>query len=216
MDPFRICLALGPIAVYLLLLGGINLHRRPLVVSGARDMAALGLALSGAVIVGPLELFMPVAAAINFGSFVWVLLIALYSMALAALLLLQRPRIVIYNLTSGELRPVLAGLVRDLDPEARWAGDSLSLPGLGVQLFLEDVPAMRNVSLVATHGRQDYQGWSKLEISLGRAIEELAVPRNPRGLSLLVAGSLLVGLLVLLVSRNPDAVAQSLSQLFTR
>jgi len=216
MDPFRLCLALGPIAVYLLLLGGINLHRRPLVVSGARDTAALGLAVAGVGIVGPLELVMPVAAAINFGAFGWVRLIALYGMVLAALLLLQRPRLVIYNLTSGELRPVLAGLVRDLDPEARWAGDSVSLPALGVQLFLEDVPAMRNVSLVATHGRQDYQGWRKLETSLGRALEELAVQRNPRGLSLLVAGSLLVGLLVLLVSRNPDAVAQSLSQLFTR
>ncbi len=61
MDPFRICLALGPIAVYLLLLGGINLHRRPLVVSARAIWPHWGWRLSGAVIVGPLELFMPVA-----------------------------------------------------------------------------------------------------------------------------------------------------------
>ena len=38
MDPFRVCLALGPVAIYLLLLGAINLSRRPLLVSGACAM----------------------------------------------------------------------------------------------------------------------------------------------------------------------------------
>ena len=39
MDPFRLCLALGPVAIYLLLLGAVNLSRRPLLVSGVRDAA---------------------------------------------------------------------------------------------------------------------------------------------------------------------------------
>ena len=34
MDPFRLCLALGPVAVHLLLLGAVNVSRRPLLVSG--------------------------------------------------------------------------------------------------------------------------------------------------------------------------------------
>ena len=47
MDPFRLCLALGPAAIYFLLLGTINLSRRPLLVSGGRDTATLALAITG-------------------------------------------------------------------------------------------------------------------------------------------------------------------------
>ncbi|MEI7903478.1 MAG: hypothetical protein WCK89_24835, partial [bacterium] len=61
MDPFRLCLAFGPVAIYAVLLGAINLLRRPFAVSGTRDAAALGLAVSGLVIVGPIELFLPPA-----------------------------------------------------------------------------------------------------------------------------------------------------------
>ena len=67
MEPFHQCLALGPVAIYLLLLGVINLARRPLVVSGGRDAAALGLALSGLVFVGPMALLFPEGLAAHFG-----------------------------------------------------------------------------------------------------------------------------------------------------
>ena len=46
------------------------------------------------------------------------LLVTMYSM-------MMRPRIVVYNLTQDELRPILAELARRLDPGARWAGESL-------------------------------------------------------------------------------------------
>jgi hypothetical protein len=58
MDPFRFCLALLPLAVYLLVLGGLQLSRRPLLVTGARDLVALGLGLSGIMLIGPIELSM--------------------------------------------------------------------------------------------------------------------------------------------------------------
>ena len=67
MEPFHQCLALGPVAIYLLLLGVINLARRPLVVSGGRDAAALGLAVSGLVFVGPMALLFPEGLAAHFG-----------------------------------------------------------------------------------------------------------------------------------------------------
>ena len=59
MDPLHATIALAPVAVYLLLLGMINLSARPLVTSGLRDSAALGIAASGFVIAGPMELFLP-------------------------------------------------------------------------------------------------------------------------------------------------------------
>ena len=65
MNVLYLCLALGPPAIYLFLLGLINLTWRPLLVSGARDTALLGLAVSGLVIVGPMRLFFPEEAAMQ-------------------------------------------------------------------------------------------------------------------------------------------------------
>lgn len=213
MDPFRLCLALGPIAIYVLLIGAINLFRRPFLVSGARDAAALGLAVSGVVIVGPVELFFPVTASLRFGPFIWVLLIALYALSLVLLLLLMRPRLVIYNITNEELRPILAELVAELDAEARWAGDGLVLPALGIQLHVEALPARRNVSLVASGPDQNHQGWRQLELALGAALGRLEVPRNPQAMVLLSAGGLLALSVILAIAWNPQAVAQSLFDL---
>jgi len=210
MDPFRMCLALGPAAVYVLLLGAINLSRRPLLVNGTRDAATLGLAVAGMVIVGPMELFFPDAAAVRFGPYVWLLLLAFYAMCLVLVLLLLKPRLIIYNMAADQLRPVLANLAGELDAEARWAGDSLSLPGLGVQLHIDNLIAMRNVSLVSVGSNQSHAGWRRLEMALETALVREEVPRNPRGISLVSAGVLIVITLILAIAGAPQAVAESL------
>jgi len=213
IDPFRLCLALGPLAVYILLIGTINLFRRPFLVSGTRDAAALGLALSGLMIVGPIELFCPVAATLRFGSGVWLLLVALYGLGLAFVLLTLRPRLVVYNVAGDELRPVLADVVTRLDAEARWAGESVSMPNLGIQWHIETVTTMRNVSLVATSANQSAQGWRRLELALGAALARLEVPRNPRAVGLLGAGGMLIAAVVLSIARDPQTVAQSIFEI---
>jgi hypothetical protein len=215
MDPFRMCLALGPVAVYLLLLGGIHLARRPFVVSGTRDTAALGLAVAGLVAVGPVELFFPHAAAAHFGIFVWVFLTALYGLCLVLLLLVSRPRLVIYNVSAEELRPILADLVPQLDADARWAGDGLILPNLGVQLHLDNLPLLRNVALAATGARQSYAGWKRLETDLRTALAGAEASRNVRaahflGATLLGIGALLALVVIWAVAREPQTVARAL------
>jgi hypothetical protein len=210
MDPFRLCLAFGPVAMYLLLLGGINLSRRPLLVSGVRDAATLALAISGLVIIGPMELFFPFEAAVQFGPHVWLLLLALYAMCVALVLLLLRPRLVIYNISVDKLRPILAEIVNELDPNARWAGDSLVLPGLGVQLYVDNFAAFRNVSLISAGGNQSHQGWRRLGTAMNDALTREDVTRNPRGMGLFLVGLLLIAAIILVIARNPQLVAQSL------
>jgi hypothetical protein len=210
MDPFRLCVAFGPVAMYLLLLGAVNLSRRPLLVSGVRDAAALALAISGLVIIGPLELFFPFEAAVRLGPHVWLLLLALYTMGLVLVLLLLRPRLVIYNISVDKLRPILAELVDRLDPGARWAGDSLVLPKLGVQLYVDNFAALRSVSLISAGGNQSHPGWRRLETTLGDALAREDVARNPRGMSLMSAGLLIIVGIVIAIAQNPQAVAQSL------
>ena len=210
MDPFRLCLALGPVAIYLLLLGAVNLSRRPLLVSGGRDAAALALAVSGLVIIGPMELFVPVGATVQVGPYVWLLLLALYGLCVALSLLLLRPRLVIYNISVDKLRPVLATLVEQLDTDARWAGDSLVLPGLGVQLYVDSFAMLRSASLISAGGNQSHPGWRRLETALGDALTREEVARNPGGLSLLGASLLIMAAIVLAIARDPQAVAQPL------
>jgi len=213
MDPLRLCLALGPAAVYLLLIGAVNLSRRPLLVSGVRDGAALGLAVSGFMIVGPIELFLPEAAAIHYEAFVWILLFALYGLCLALVLLLLRPRLIVYNISADQVRPILAELVEHLDDDARWAGDTLVLPRLGIQLHVDYLAAMRNVSLTSVGSRQSHAGWRHLELALRDALGRVEVARNPRGATFVSAGVLIFATLVLAVARDPQAVTRALFDL---
>lgn len=215
MDPFCVCLAMGPVAIYLLALGMINLFRRPFLVSGVRDAAALALAVSGMALVGPIELFFPVSASIVFGGYVWLFLISLYAFFVIWVLLALRPRLVIYNLSADELRPVLANVVAELDSQVRWAGEALSLPRLGVQLYVEKTSLTRNVSLVSAGPNQNHQGWRRLELALRAALAPLEVPRNPRGVSILSAGVLLILALAVTIGRDPQAVAQGLIDMLT-
>jgi hypothetical protein len=213
MDPLRLCLALGPLAVYLLLLGAINLARRPFLVSGGRDLAALALALAGLAVVGPFELFLPEESFVVFGGYVWLMVLMLYTLWMTMLILMLRPRLVIYNMTVDKLRPILADVVEKLDGDARWAGDSLVLPGLGVQLHFDSYPAMNNVSLKSVGGRQNFSGWKRLENALAAALAREEVPRNFRGLNLLWAGLLLAAVSIAAILRDPQTLSKTLADL---
>ncbi len=83
MDPLHLSLSLGPLGVYLVIVGAINLRRRPMLVSGTCDFAAITIALSGLVIAGPMELFMPQVALAQFGPYIWLLLISFYILCVA-------------------------------------------------------------------------------------------------------------------------------------
>jgi hypothetical protein len=213
MDPLRLSIALGPLAVYLLLLGMINLSRRPFVTTGARDMSALGIAISGLVIVGPMELFLPGAAAWPPVWLVWLLCLVLYSLCVTLVVMLLRPRIVIYNISAERLRPILADVVAGLDKEARWAGDCLVLPSMGVQLHVEPMGPFKNAQLVGAGPQQNLAGWRKLELTLARVLRENASTRNAYGLVLLVVGVLAVGVITFLMVRDTQSIAHGLREM---
>lgn len=216
MDPLHVCIALGPLAMYFLVLGIINLSSRPFLTTGVRDTAALGLAIAGFVVAGPMELFLPEKAAVEFGPYVWVLLLTLYFLGLLLLVLLMRPRLVIYNTTSEQLRPTLAEVVAQLDSEARWAGDSLTMPQLGVQLNVEPLVVMKNVQLISAGPHQNIFGWRKLEGELAHALRKVRGTPNPYGLSLVTFGVFMSGMITYWLVRDPQGVQQALNELLRR
>ena len=216
MDPLHLCIALGPVAIYFLLLGSINLSRRPFVTSGSRDSAALGIAIGGFIVAGPMELFLPESAAVRMGFWVWPTCIAFYILCLSLAVLLMRPRIVIYNVTFEQLRPSLADIVLRLDSESRWAGDSLVMPNLGVQLTVESQGMMKNVQLAAAGTEQSFQGWRLLEVELSTVLRSAKGTRNPYGMSLIMFGLLLGASVIWWLSSDPQGVQQALNEMLRK
>ena len=212
-DPLHLTIALGPLAVYFLVLGLINLTRRPFLTTGARDFGALGIAISGLVIAGPMELFFPEGAAAAWGWLVWPLLLSLYYLGLVLVCLLIRPRLVIYNVSADELRDVLAKSLPAIDPQAQLNVDALLLPNLGVQGHIEPFSSLRNVQIVASGPRQNHQGWSHLAARLRPALREAHVPPNPYGVTLLMFAIFMLGSITFYVFRDQQAVAQAFQEM---
>jgi hypothetical protein len=214
-DPLRLAIALVPLAAYSLLLALVNARRRPLVTTGGSDLATLGAALSGVILVGPIELFRPEAASADFGGYVWVFLMVFYWLWVWLAVLVARPRLVVYNISAEELRPVLAEAARQVDPQSRWAGDSLSLPTLGVLLHMESFEVMRNASLKSSGGKQNLAGWRKLSSELRNQLATLRVGRNPRflGFTLLAIGLIVLSVVPMITA--PLEVAQAVQEMMS-
>src|SRR5687768_10079215 len=93
MDPLHVCIALGPVAMYLLMLGAINLSPRPFLTTGTRDAITLGIAIAGFAIAGPMELFLPVRAVGFWGpAITWGLMVGIYALGLLLIVFMLRPR----------------------------------------------------------------------------------------------------------------------------
>jgi len=205
MDPLHLCIALGPLAIYAVVLGAIHFKRRPYLVTGFRDNVTLGLGILGFVIVGPMELFYPDSVPALYGSIfpeaigawlgivVWILLLALYLLSVLWIALSARPRLVIYNLKRKQFWSLLEPLIHNLDPQAQQVGDMVSLPNLGVYANVESVGPMRCVQLKSVGHQQDFKGWQQVQLALNNRLKSERLPVNPGAipLFLLAAGSLL-------------------------
>jgi hypothetical protein len=213
VDSFRTLLALGPLAVYFLVLGAINLLPRPRVVPAARDTFALGLALAGLITVGPIELLLPRGLLVQMGDrawLVWATWFCFYGLLVTLAALVQMPRLTIYNISPTELYPRLTAAAQRLDPDARWSADSLVAPRLGVHLHLDDFAALRNVSLSSVGQRQNLAGWRALEEALTEELRPIRAPLNTRGLSLVLTGMLLVTIIAGYWLADPQALTRGM------
>ncbi|MEW4451672.1 hypothetical protein AB1L30_03205 [Bremerella sp. JC817] len=192
-DPVRLAIAICPLAAYLALIGFINLRRGPFITSGGRDTLALAIGLSGLAMIGPLALMMPSWSASYYGAYAWPMMLFLYFLMVTFFNLIRRPRIVVYNTTIKNMRPLLREVADGLDPTARWAGETLFLPSLQLHLIMEEDYGTRNVLIKSVGPRQDLGGWRQLELSLVQAARQHARQTiNPYGIFLLVVGAFML------------------------
>ncbi len=213
-DPLRLSVALVPLAAYALVLGVLNLGRRTTVVSGGRDLAALAVGVSGLVLVGPIELLMPRTALTVYGMYAWPMVLIIYSLCVSLTSLLLKPRLVLYNACSlVQLRRTMAAVVKDLDVDARWAGSTVSMPRLHVELVIEGHRLLRTISLTATHDRQSIAGWQMLHAALAKRLPIPARRSSVWGMAFVLASLAAVAVIGWQMFGRPHEVAQSLGDL---
>lgn len=193
MDSISIGLALGPLAFYLLYIGKINLLHRPVLLNGTWDIFALGAGLSGMIFLGPYHLLMPPAAMVRFGAFVWLLLAILYALCFVLLSSKLQPRLVIYNMTEQQLRPVLAAAAHRLGWESRWAENVLTFSTHEIQLEMDFFSLLKNITLRRTSVMQNHGNWRRLERALQAELQVVKVAPNPPGKILFWGGLLILG-----------------------
>lgn len=177
--------AVLPLGCYLAGLGWLHLRRRPIVLPGAWDLTLLAAAVSGLILAGPLALLQP---AVGAAAWTTVMLLLVFVIAVAIGILAARPRLVVYNVTVEQLRPILAEVVGGLDPTARWAGESVALPTRGIQLLVDGHGLARSVSVVSVGSRTSAEAWTEFTRRLRTALRGLRVRRNPWGAALTAAG----------------------------
>lgn len=168
--------ALVPPGLYLLAIAFRHVRRRPTAAGGAWELGLLAATLAPLVLVGPLELLQPAGLR---GPWRSVLPLVFVALAAGMAVLASRPRLVVSNITLEQLRPVVAQVARGLDPTARWAGETVALPGRDVQVHLDGRGAMRSVSLVAVGTRTSPEGWAEFSRRMRAAIRRVRVRPSP-------------------------------------
>jgi hypothetical protein len=174
-------------------------RHRPLAVPGGWDLAIVAAAVAGLAMAGPLDLIQPVAIR---GPWRLVLPAVLCGLLVALAILVARPRLVVYNVTLEQLRPVVAQVAASLDRQSRWAGETVALPGRGIQVTLDGRTA-RCVSLAAIGGRTSPEGWAEFSRRVRRSVRVLRVRSSPWAVVFAGCGIALVAASLWLALRPP-------------
>lgn len=213
---FHFAIAAIPIAIYLILIGGLRLRTKPLVTTGWRDVLTVGIAASGLVAIGPMQLFFPVAAAQSFRGWVWLALLVLYVLALLLILLSSKPKLIAYGMDMQQFRETLLLAAQEVDEQASWNGEVLSLPNSGIQLANDPSGAHRVEQVVLVGFLQNIQDWLKLERAFAKTGSKVTCPRSWVGWPFVVFGVILLLSFVMPLVSNPENTLAHLQEFINR
>ena len=129
-------LALLPLVLYLAFLTYLHFRKTPTVLNGSVDFTLLAWGLFGLITFGPGRLVIPIYVFAAWGVFSWVFWIGFYFLITIALARQFKDRVVVYHCRRELVLPAFFTLARKIDPKTEWAGNVLSLHGLGVQWFV--------------------------------------------------------------------------------
>lgn len=197
MDPFSLVLFLTPLLVYMVVISFVRVSGRIYVSTGGKEIAALALAVSGMLIVGPVELFFPMAAATVFGPLVWGILALFYMLCVSLFVIGATPKIIVYGSNADGLLEPLLNAARALDENAQADKGSLQvyLPTSGVHLRIGTSSSLDHASIMAFEDNLSAKFWLLLRTELRNQLGDRKVERK-RGLPVLIATVLLASFLL--------------------
>jgi hypothetical protein len=215
VNSLQIAIAAVPLGVYFLLMGSMLLRTRPLVTSGWRDFLTLGIACAGLVAIGPMQLFFPTHAASRWPGWVWLPMFGLYLLALLILAMWGRPRLIAYGMSKAQFQDLLLEAAKEVDPNASWFGEVLSMPSSGLQLSAESTLGnhVNSVGVVGT--LQNITDWIKLEKQFVHLSSKAKCSPSRSGWLLVLAGLILLTTLSPLF-QNPTMAMNELRNLLLR
>ena len=180
--------ALGPLGIYLVFLGVVNLSSKPRLLTGRQDFSALSLGISGLVIVGPMQVLLPETAMIRFGNNAWYPMVLLYLFCTTWLLLLSRPRLILYNLTKNEFLNLMENILSRNNWSVHWHGNVVQISEIGIQFEIISFTTTKNVALRATRFEQSLAGWRALRKTLLTELQTHQAGFNRFGSILILCG----------------------------
>jgi len=216
MPSVHIAIATIPVAIYFIMVGGLRLRKRPLVTTGWRDTLTLGIAASGLIAIGPMQLFFPEQAAARWQAWVWLALFALYALGLLMLLLSSKPRLVAYGMDEHQFLETLLCAAREVDEQAKWQGEVLSLPMAAIQLALEPSGTFRVQQVVHVGMLRNLQDWVKLERAFVKAGSQVICPRSNAGWPFVLSGLILLAIAVVPLVNDPQHALAQLKEFLAR
>ncbi|MEZ6134540.1 MAG: hypothetical protein R3C53_06495 [Pirellulaceae bacterium] len=205
-----------PLAVYFILVGGLRLRKHPLITTGWRDTLTLGIACSGLVAIGPMQLFFPDHFAARWHTWVWLALFLLYVLGLLLVLLSCKPRLIAYGLDELQFRESLLTAAQQVDPAANWTGSVLTLPGSGIQLADEPSGTARVHQVAHVGLLHNIQDWLRLEKAFVAVGSQLACPRSWAGWPFVLGGCLLLVAAIAPLLSDPAAALAQLKEFLDR
>ncbi len=209
-------IALVPISMYLIMMGMLKMRTRPLLTTGWRDTLAVGIAVSGLVAIGPMELFFPTEAAALWQHWVWAALAALYLLTLTLILLSSRPRLIAYGLDVTSFQALLLTAAKAVDDTSFWEGQVLNMPNAAIQLAREPTGASKVHQVVIVGSFVNFMGWLELERSFVQQGRNLRCARSYAGLPLVLLGLTLMLLSVGPLVSAPDVAYAQLREFLNR
>ena len=219
LDYLRLALGLVPLGLYLMIMGLLALRGRPTILTTGQESLLLGFALSGFVLIGPIELFFPTGAHAALGVWVWVLLIALYCLVVLLFALQRSPGWTIVGMDTNEFKTFFDSILQEGAVECHWMGNQLQIDKWDVRAIVEPSRGFPKTTCLSPCGRvRNVLGWYQIEklaatsktfehYNLGRPLEMI-----PTAACLLLVGSLCIGFGGLLIAWDMERLQKLLSR----
>lgn len=218
LDYLRLALGLIPLGLYLMVMGLLALRGRPTILTTGQETLLIGFALSGFVLIGPIELFFPTGAYAALGLWVWLLLVALYFLVVLLIALQRAPGWTIVGMDAEEFRAFFESVLQEGSVDCKWMGNQLQIDKWDVRAIAEPSRGFPKTTCLSPCGRvRNVLGWYQIEklVATSKALEQTDAGRSsgmiPTAVCLLLLGSICIGLGCLLIAWDMERLQKLLN-----